>query len=276
MNGFYELSTKKTNNSQPIARIVPFKNILEYIEWLETPQKNREKINETYLYINQFDSVKTDPNKEIRIKEGTILPLMIRQEGCHPNRVFIAGGTLSGKSVMASLLAADYNKQFRKNRIPLFTCVSDCTNFNDNRVKNVFPIRIDENILDDPIALGELHDSCTIFDDIEAHENKDIVKELENLRDRCLKAGRHEKTDVIVTNQTLLGQVKTKAALGNCFQVIAYPYGAGRYQLGQFLHRYMNIKQIDIDKILNVPSRYVLINRTQPLYILFEKGCFIL
>ena len=46
-------------------------------------------------------------------------------------------------------------------------------------------MRIDESILENPFTLEELHDSITIFDDIEHFPDKEIRKELERVRDSC-------------------------------------------------------------------------------------------
>ncbi len=276
----YELSTKKTRGGdcKPIAKIVPFRNMRDYAEYLDTPPRKRAKFRQRYVYLVTHDKPISNAKlslDEKQIGDGTVVPLMIKQEDEYPNRVFIAGGTLTGKSLMASVIANDYNGQHKKNRVILVSAVDDTRNYNDTRIKNLIPIRIDETIIDDPIGLGELHDSCAIFDDIEAHEDRDIVSEMENLRDRCIKAGRHEKTDCIITNQSLLGSQKTQHALRNCFQVVAYPSSAGKHQLTNFLRTYMSFDKDQIKRIMDVPSRYVLINRTMPNYVLSEHEVFL-
>ena len=168
--------------------------------------KKKDKL----LYYKSTENL--NPKKEIFLK-GTekLLPLMNRQEGGFPNRVFIAGGTLQGKSYIASKLAGDYHKIFPKNKIILFSWVTDDENYqNLAKLKMFHKMRIDETILDNPISLDELHDSVCIFDDIEHFPDKEIRNELERLRDSCVNAGRHANIDVIVCRQNLLRRTKDK------------------------------------------------------------------
>ena len=218
------------------------------------------------------------PKKEFFLTGNEkLLPLMNRQEGGFPNRVFIAGGTLQGKSYIASKLAGDYHKLFPNNKIILFSWVADDENYRHlAKLKMFHKMRIDESILDNPISLDELHDSVCIFDDIEHFPDKEIRNELERLRDSCVNAGRHANIDVIVCRQNLLEGPKTKTCLNSSFQVVGFPHSSSRYQLGEFLKRHMHMSNAIIQKILNVPSRWVLINRNTPSYVLYERGCFIL
>ena len=86
-------------------------------------KKNKK---DKYLYYKQLSyNNKKKPNKELFItNDDLLLPVMNRQEGGFPNRVFVAGGTLQGKSYIASKLAEDYHKLYPKNKIILFSWVN--------------------------------------------------------------------------------------------------------------------------------------------------------
>jgi len=269
------LSLDKSEGGRPIAKIrtkTKNKDDEEIRKPLKLKQQERLK---KCLFINSSDKpLETMPKTFEITSEKVLKPLMIRadNEG-HANRVFIAGGTLSGKSYLAAKLAKDYQLQFPKNKVILFSWVDDDKNYKD--INNLHKIRIDESILDEPISLDELHDSLCIFDDCEHFTDKAIVAELERLRNCCFNAGRHKNIDTICVRQNLLDGHKTKTILNSAFQVVGFPRGAGRYQLGQWLKRHMFMDKQTIDKILNVPSRWVLINKNPP-YILHQKGCFML
>ena len=242
-------------------------------------QSKKNKNKDKYLYYKQLSyNNKKEPNKELFINnDDLLLPVMNRQEGGFPNRVFVAGGTLQGKSYIASKLAEDYHKLFPKNKIILFSWVNNDDNYkNLSKLKVFHKMRIDESILENPFTLEELHDSICIFDDIEHFPDKEIRKELERVRDSCVNAGRHENIDVAVARQNLLEGILTKTCLNSSFQVIGFPHSSSRYQLSEFLRRHMRLDNTLIQKILNVPSRWVLINRNTPSYVLHQKGCFLL
>lgn len=258
---FYELEMNK--GDEPIAVLME-----------KHPSKSdKQKL----LYYKKHELDSKDLKKEFIINnEDKLMPLMMSHEG-YPNRAFLAGGTLSGKTWLADKMAMDYHLQFPKNKIILFSWVEDDDNYKHFKKMNCFhKIRIDDSILDNPIQLNELHDSCCIFDDIEHFADKDIRAELERLRDSCINAGRHSNIAVIVARQNLLEASKTKTALNSSFQIISFPHSGSRFQLGQFLRRHMHLENKKVQRILNLPSRWVLINRQSPPFVLHEKGCFLL
>lgn len=217
---------------------------------------------------------KGDCNEYFISDEGKITPLHCKTTDGKSNRINIAGATLSGKSYYAGKIAKDYKKRNPDNKVVLFSAIDNDKHLDD--IDGLYRIRCDESILDDPIDPKELHDSLCIFDDINNFGNKFLSEDLNYLRDQLMKGGRHYNTDVISTNQLLLDGVKSKQSLLNSFQVVGFPKTGGRYQLKEFLKRYMSLDKELIDKIINLPSRWVCINRVHPNYVMHEKGVFML
>lgn len=236
-------------------------------------KKTKEPTGE-FVYINTYDTPNRELNPEFVMTDHTkeLLPVMKRQEG-YANRIFMAGGTLSGKSFLSGKMARSYQKQEPKNKIVLITGL-DGSDKNYKGLKKFYPLNIDEDILDDPIELEELKNSLTIFDDCH-FTDKEISKEIEALQSRVIKAGRHQDIACIVCKQLLMDGHATKDILNNCFQVVAFPHSAGRGQFGAWLKRYMQLDQNLIQKILNLPSRWILVNRTAPVYVLHSNGLFL-
>ena len=69
---------------------------------------------------------------------------------------------------------------------------------------------------------------------------------------------------------------KTKTALTNAFATVLFPVSGGRYQSVNYLKKYMSLEKDAIDKIINLPTRWALINGAAPMYCLHQKGCFML
>lgn len=287
---YFSLSTSK--GDKPIAKIYTPKKVdgNNKDDEPEEPKNNGgkkpkpKKVDGKYLplkpsskclYLNELE--KDDKNRATEFilpGKEKLKPLMCRQVDGHANRIFCAGGTLCGKSFMAGKLAKDYQKTFPKNKVCLFSWVDKDKAY--DKIKDLHKIRIDDSILEEPIELDELHDSVCIFDDIQHFSDKHILMELERLQNSSVNAGRHKNIDVIIARQNLLDGHKTKTLLNSCFQVIAYPHSAGRFQFGEWLRRHMALEKPMIQRILNLPSRWVLINRSTPPYCLHEKGCFLL
>jgi hypothetical protein len=232
---------------------------------------------------NMLDIIASDNKDELQMevkltdKNLELEPLMVRQgDNQMPNRVFIAGQSLCGKTYSAMRLAKDYNKIFPKNKVAVISWVEDDASLNKKKVKNFVKINIDENILSDPLTLEEFHDKLVIFDDIDAYPDKNVVESLCRFRNSCINAGRHQQIDTICTRQNLLDAHKTRDILNGVFQIMFFPHSASRYQARQWMERYLFLPKKTIDRILNLPSRWVLINTCHPIYCLHQKGAFML
>ena len=243
---------------------------------------NKKDIDETkdydkeYLFLKYLDSENKSKNEFIlKDQSKTIYPLNVRQgdNDDQINRVYLSGGTLSGKSYLAARLARDYKIQYPKRNIVLYSYIEDDVAYKGLNIKK---IRIDESLLDDPMDIQELSNSLVIFDDAEAFSDKDILNELERIRNACVNTGRHYNIDTIICRQNMLESHKTKSILNSCFNIVGFPHSSSRYQFSQWLDRYLRLPKSIIQRILALPSRYVLINITTPMYILYARGAFIL
>lgn len=262
----YHSLTFKPNGKQ-IARVV---------KKYKDPETGVITYNKTKKFLSLIESDDPIPNAVRKVelnKNERFFPVAVRQEGNHTNRVFLGAGTLSGKSFLANEYALDYKKRFPKNKVILITGLSK-DNEDYSSIKNLHRIRIDEeNILDNPIALDELHDSLTIFDDILACKDKEIAKELARLRDQVLSAGRQENIDCLVLQQNLLDGHNTKSCHANAFQVVGFPKTSSKAQLMNYLEHHHKMNTAKIDAFMHKPSRWILINNVNPLYYLSEIDC---
>lgn len=214
-----------------------------------------------------------------------------------PNRYVVAGPSLCGKTYFARQLAEDYMQDYPENRVVLFTAIPkekdqifacDECRFQDFSKRHhpkaakcfcskIYRIALDEDqLLNNPIDLDELSNSIVILDDVSRHPSKAMVDYCNALRDRLFKSGRHDNISVVSVDQILLQGSKTKTANVNASAIVSFPRTLARFELGNYLDRYLHFKKPMIDKILAVPSRWVLINLLGTMYCLHERGCFIL
>jgi hypothetical protein len=242
--------------------------------------EDEKKRDEDCIFL---DIVKSDNPDELQTEvklDGDLKlePLFIRQgDDSLNNRIYIAGPSMTGKSFMASLFAKDYKRQFKKNKIAVFSyCDSDKNLNEENLGKRLQRIKVDEGILDDPLELSECNSRLCIFDDIGGFSDKKITDELTRFANRICNTGRHQNIDLVVTSQMLLHGHASRTLLNGCFQVIGFPHYSGKYQLHEWMKRYLYLPAKTIDKILSVPSRWILINNAVPLYVLHERGAFML
>lgn len=246
--------------------------------------KSLKKTAKKILYLNNSESDTHEEDlsgvelfRDFTLESNeTVVPMYYDadSEKRFPNRIVAAAGTLQGKSYMVSVLAKSYAKKYPDNNIVLFSWVKNDDNYKS--IKKLSKIRIDETILDDPIEVSELKNSFCIFDDIEHFSNKKIVKELQRLRDSVFNCGRHDNIAVASARQVLMDGFLTKNINNSSFITFLFCKGGSRYQAGNWLKTYMHFDKYMIGKILNLPSRWVMVNKHTPIFILYERGGFII
>jgi hypothetical protein len=205
---------------------------------------------------------------EIPSSDGIIVPEYFKYDGKYEQRYLIAGPSLSGKSTISATIIRSYLKQHPKNDVFLFSNVGA-----DASIDRVKPtrIKIDENMVDDPIDVTELNNSICIFDDITSVGRPSILKSVQNLRNSVFAVGRHEHIDCISTNQILLNGHESVGTIKNSSIVILFPQeDAGSVE--NYLKRYRGFSKERIKDILDLDTRWLLITKYVPQFILYEHG----
>lgn len=196
-------------------------------------------------------------------------PMYFEHEG-YPNRYYITGPSLCGKSTIAGKLCGSYKKKYPKNDIIVLSGVDKDEALDKYKPKR---IEISEKLLDDPIQLEELANSMVVFDDI-ATMDKDISEELYRLRDKCFNTGRHHNIAVISTEQVACQGKKTSSVILNSFFLVLFPAG-GLQQIKYIFKEYLGINSNDlIAKIKKLNSRYIIVHRAVPMFILADREAF--
>ena len=208
---------------------------------------------------------------EIKLKSTVFIPLYTTMGGW-PNRYLIVGQGLCGKSTLCGLLAKSYKKQYKENEVFVFSSLESDKALDICKPKRIM---IDESFIDDPIELPELANSLCIFDDLHDITDKELLKTVLALRDKIYSMGRHHNIAIISSDQLAFKGHESKGIMTNSFVFIMFPI-VSKYQCVQFLTRYMFLPKEQIHKICDLKSRFVLINKNNPLYVLHEHGFFYL
>lgn len=202
--------------------------------------------------------------------DGQILPL---PNYFKPERTYICGPSDSGKSYYISMYIEQLKKIYPKRDIFLFSDVKE-----DKVLDNYNPLRIslDEKFLDDEIDSESLKNSIVIFDDIDSISNKKIKQKVSNLRDSLLTRGRHEDISVVVTNHSCTNYGFTKVVLNECNSITFFPKSGSTGGIKYMLTKYVGLDNDQIKKIFSLPSRWITIYKHSPMYIIYEKGIYVL
>jgi hypothetical protein len=234
--------------------------------------------------------------------KGIMKPIYHTQLENAPNRYLISGISGSGKSYQSRNIAESYLELFPNNKVIIFTgkprieddifVCPKCRKYLINkdpddekvieRLKkcklcNKFKrFKLDESLLEDPVDIAILKNSLVIFDDIETRLfNKDIIREVERIRNSIIHAGRSANIAILTINQNMLQGSKTTTPNTCSFNITGFPK-SGSYQFVEYLERYLHIPKKIIKNIIDLPTRWVSINTCIPTYVLFEKGIFLM
>lgn len=260
-----------------IAKVIPKEDSTR----IETIEERKKRIKASDAPERLIDLISSDNLEELKQEvvlddpDERLQPLMVLHDGC-PNRMYVVGQSYTGKTFQAAKMAQDWHNLFPKSKVAYISFNDgDDKSCNNKNIENFYKLNITEDILEDPISLDELHDKLVIFDDVEGFSNPKIVKTLETLSKQCINQGRHKSIGTIICRQKLLDGHKSAFVLNGVHQILGFPHSGSRHQLRKYLDKYLNLPKKKIERLLNVPSRWVLINVCNPMYCVFERGAFI-
>jgi hypothetical protein len=185
----------------------------------------------------------------------------------------IFGPSGSGKSHFSSLYIKEYRKKYPKNDVILISRVEKDDVLDRLGIKR---LKIDSSLIDDPISMDEISNTLVLFDDVCTIPDKKIKNYILHLRDSILTIGRHYKTSCIVTCHQIMKGHESKLLLLESTKVVLFPKCGTNYSNTNFLRLYCGLSNKQIKKILEVDSRWVMISRAYPYFVMYDKGVFIL
>jgi hypothetical protein len=186
-------------------------------------------------------------------------------------RLYISGPSGSGKSTFAANWIQEAKKLF-KSDFYIFSGVDT-----DKPLDKLKPIRIqlDMDLISDPIQSNELYNSIVLMDDIDTIRQKDIRINLQDLRSDLLETGRHSKVRLLCTSHLLMNYKNTRQLLNEATSVIIFPKSGTTYHIKRFLKTHIGLDNHMINKLLNLPSRWISIFKNYPMYAISERDIII-
>jgi uncharacterized protein with PIN domain len=142
--------------------------------------------------------------------------------------------------------------------------------------KNYLNVPVDGDMVANPLKLEDFHDSLVIFDDIESSEFPKATKMAYNLLDDMCKNGRHHRIAVIFCNQEARMGVKTKPILSTVTTLVIFPQNCSLYQIERLLKEHVGMSKAQIKDALNLNTRWEVISKASPQYVMHEHGCYLL
>lgn len=228
--------------------------------------------NGDYIYLSEasdIDKLKDGFEEIIMDKDSTLQPL--------PNKnivekVYVSAPSGSGKSFYTGKWIKEYMKMKPDQECYVFSPIDYDKSLDDN---DVVRVDLDAHLLNKPITIQELQDSLVVFDDCESLKDKAMLKYIQWLRDSILETGRHYNVRMVWISHLISNYSDTRRLLNESTSVTVFPKsGSGVYQIKKFLQTQCGLEKSEINKFINLPSRWCTIYRSYPQYVIHEKGCY--
>ena len=193
---------------------------------------------------------------------------------------YIAGPSGSGKSTMAALLASRFKRVYPERPVIIF---SRTEARNDPAFSHLKPaqVSIDEDLIENPIDITKeiSHEGCLlIFDDCTTIHNDKVKKEVEKLMADAMEVGRKLNCNMIITSHLVIPNEKklARTLLNEMTVLTVFPKSGSSQQIKYTLKQYFGLDNKQIERIINLKSRWIRISKTYPQYVLYNNGVFIL
>lgn len=235
------------------------------------PENATENVQDAYDKARAVLGASSSRGKVVEIEDnGKLYPVPTGE----PERIYISAPSGAGKSTFI----ANYMKEARlinpSLKIYIFSKVKSDPAFSG--IKKLHQVVLDADFIASETVAEDLKNSLVIFDDYTQIADKALLKAVEKLRDDVLECGRHSNISVLVTSHIASNYNSTRRIIQESTAFVFYPRAGSTYQTNRFLKLYVGLDNKQIERVMRLPSRWVMINLMYPKYILHEHGAFVL
>ena len=260
------LSFEKTEGSTPIAVVT-----------------NSYDNDGEILYINPDDD---SGHKSATLEDGNFIP--IPNPKYDSNVYYLNGPRGSGKTYLSVNIAEIYNEMYPDRPIYIFsqTAKTDQNVKLYGRLKNLQVMVLDESLITSPLKLEELRDSLCIFDDyntlgdVTIQEGKktkkyNLSKAVQAIIDDVIQNGRHYNISSIICSHMMFAYAKSRQILEELNYLVFYSDTGARHKR-KYLQDFMGLEKKDVTSILSKKSRWTLVSKISPRYIITEYEAMVI
>lgn len=238
---------------------------------------------------NCDESCKYDPcckkckNKDVELGEEITIKddgkLMFTPLTDTRDIIFTAAESGAGKSYLTSQYVELYHNMFPKNPVLLFSRKFDDPAYQKSYINVVNINRMDPKASYDIINMPQFKNGgLVIFDDTSTILDKKINEAVNKIMHDLMQVARAAKIFLAITAHALnpTGRKDNKMIWIESKTVVAFPQSVSRYEADYTFSRYLGFDKKLINKILDLPSKWVAIRKTPfGKVILHEHGAFI-
>ncbi len=252
------LSLEKTANSVPIAN-------------------SFEDGKKEFIYYVDRDDLPEDAQLLERIRlnneKDYFFPLIKDFRNEEANNIYVSGPAGIGKSLYIREYIKHFLKHYPKSKILLFSSKIKDKNLDD--IKSIIRVNINDDMLLNRLTISEIAAKSTpvmtVFDDIEDFPSKKLNFEINRLCNEVIRNGRASHIFNLYVSHDPCNYSQTKLFIKEATQIVMMPYRANKTAYDLLMDKYLKLNKKTQNQLKNLKSRYVVINRGRPEFILSDK-----
>lgn len=185
---------------------------------------------------------------------------------------YIVGASGCGKSYMALRIAEQYRRAFPDRPIYLISKLQKDETL--DQLEGLIRLNFSNWDKETP-PIEAFKDSLTIFDDFDAVEKK-TLNGIITVSDDIAITGRHTNSSMIYISHYLSNYKMTRLILNEATKYIIYPHATSYHPLYYLLNKYVGMDKDQIKHLKKLQSRWVLIHKNFPNYVISERNAYLL
>lgn len=214
-------------------------------------------------------------NKKNTIDVANLQPLP--SSGPQREVLYVCGPSGSGKSVFCKSYIKQWQVINPGKDVYIFSKIQGDESLAG--IKDPAYIPVDQDLVDNPIELEEMRDSLCLFDDCDQIADKAINGAITNLMGRLLEHARHYNVTVIIVSHLINANDKgrTRTILNEASKIVLFHHALNHHSLKYFFTNYIGLtNKKTLDSLLELPSRFLLVHKNYPIYVLHSQGVIML
>jgi len=242
---------------KPISKVIGGRYNNKVVS-VATNEDDVEEVNREYTHLN------LDDGKFQQIPDTT----------ANRQILYITGASGSGKSTYTLKYLQEYKKKYKDNELYLFSALTEDETI--DQMKGLKRIKIDEELISNPIDVQEFKNSCVVFDDFDVIGAKPIREAVIKVMNQILELGRHHHITCVITNHLSTNGKDTRRVLNEAHTITYFPSSGSVKGINYLLQTYCGMDKKDILKAKNTKSRWITIYKHYPQIMMGEKNIWLL
>lgn len=225
------------------------------------------KLNGTIISVAPKGEVNKNTFPVIRLPQESQFSL-IPDHTKERDIIYITGASGSGKTTFTANYIKEYKKTYKKNEIYVFSALKEDEKLDSLGIKR---IKVDKNLIEDPLTIDDFKNSLVIFDDIDVIGDKKLREAVYKILNAILETGRHSKTSCVNTNHLPTAKNETRRVLNEAHMIVYFPHSGSVRGINYLLTDYVGLTKEDIQIIKGMKSRWCCIFKNYPQIAMTER-----